>query len=120
MLKQYSLKIISENNSIVLTTTSLAINPVRSDIEVSQEPKPSGLNIGAIPLPIDANKLSLISTIPVKLKLDKNQTTTEIDKIIVPAFFKKPLPLSQVCIARLFHSGSLYSGSSIIKAPHLF
>lgn len=29
-----------------------------------------------------------MSTIPEKLKLESNQTITEIEKIIVPAFFK--------------------------------
>ena len=105
---------------MVPTTTSLAISPVNRDTEFCHEANPSGINIGFINLPIVAKKLTFISTIPVLLKFDKNHTITEIEKIIVPAFFKKPLPFSQVCINKLLGSGNLYSGNSIIKGSSFF
>ena len=54
------------------------------------------------------------------LKLDNNQITTLIANIIVPAFFKKLLPLSKVWVKTDLNSGFLYSGNSIIKGSSSF
>lgn len=105
---------------MVLTTTSFAISPASRETEDCQFPNPKGLNIGVNAFPIYARKLLLISVNPEKLKFDNIQTNMDIDKIIVPAFFINPFPLSQVCNNKFLGSGSLYSGSSIIKVLHLF
>ena len=76
------------------TTDSLANSPVNNETEDCQFPKPRGLNIGAIKLPIEANILSFTSHNPWILKFDKNHNTMLIANISVPALVKKLLVFS--------------------------
>lgn len=71
-------------------TDSLATKPVRIATEAVQKPKPSGVNNGAIKLPILASiESSMLSTMlkppATKPKFERNQTTTHIAKMMVPA-----------------------------------
>ena len=79
---------------IEATTDSLANSPVNKETEDCQFPKPRGLNIGAIKVPIEANILSFTSHKPWILKFDKNHNTMLIANITVPALVKKLLVFS--------------------------
>ena len=79
---------------IEATTDSLANSPVNNETEDCQFPKPRGLNIGAIKVPIEANILSFTSHNPWILKFDKNHNTMLIANISVPALVKKLLVFS--------------------------
>ena len=89
------------------TTTSLATKPVKIAIPACHVEKPSGAKIGAIAEPIIPRTLSCdpYST-PNGTEL-KIQITIAEARIMVPAFFKKPLVFSQVCNNTPFRDGTL-------------
>ena len=75
------------------TTASLATRPESSDITFCQSPKPSGTNSGASSLPSAAKMESALSSTmrKSKEKLCKNQMSTLMAKITVPARVRKSL-----------------------------
>ncbi len=99
----------------VATIFSLAIQPVTTPTEARQSPKPRGTKIHRMAFPMEASRLSSISHMPLKLKLDKNQISTVEAKITVPAFTANPFTFSQPWIRTLLTVGIRYWGSSIIK-----
>ena len=82
----------------VETTLSLAVKPVISAVETRQSPKPSGLNRGAIKLPMAASRLlsAEAATFRRMSKVCRNQISTVATKIMVKAFCKKSRAFSQI------------------------
>src|SRR5690606_9443228 len=99
---------------------SFARIPVMSATEACHVPNPSGAKIGATSFPTEARKLASISLMPAALKFARNQSRTDMEKMMVPAFFRKDLPLSQVLFHTYFMEGSLYSGSSMMNGSSSF
>lgn len=75
----------------VLTTASFAVKPDISAVTARQSPKPSGLNIGAINLPIMASRLSALSSTTLSLVSNdcKNQIIIVAINITVNALCRK-------------------------------
>lgn len=75
----------------------MATRPEMVPTAASQWPQPSGAKIGAMTRPMAARMESPVSTIcSWKLKLDKNQITTEDRKMMVPALCTKALARSHM------------------------
>ena len=91
---------VSPPNSTVRveTTLSLAVKPVISAVETRQSPKPSGLKIGAIKLPMAASRLAsgAAATFNRVSNVCRNQISTVATKMIVKAFCKKSRAFSQI------------------------
>ena len=100
-----------------LTTASLATTPESKATLACHEPKPSGLNTGAITEPVLPSILTdgSLMKFSEKSKLCRNHSTTLMANIIVPAFSRKCDTLSQTWVATFLAEGSLYGGSSITK-----
>lgn len=80
----------------VLTTASLAVNPVISAVEIRQSLKPKGMNTGAIKRPISASILWALesTTLNRVSKVCKNQMAKVARKITVKARTTKSFALS--------------------------
>ena len=98
-----------------LTTASFATTPVSSATLACHDPKPSGLNMGAIAEPIAPSMLREGSDIKLrrKSKLCMNHRTTLMANIMVPAFSRKCSTRSQTWVNTLRALGMRYGGSSI-------
>ena len=103
----------------VETTTSFATKPVIVATVAAQWPKPRGAKIGAITFPTASRIEWLSSENSTNSKLVeifcKNQITTVVSKIIVPALITKAFTLSQTVRATFHGVGKWYSGNSITK-----
>lgn len=82
----------------VLTTASLAVNPVIKAVDTLQSEKPNGAKIGAIILPTNANRLFPLSSTTFNLvsKVCKNQMMIVATKIMVNALWMKSFALSHI------------------------
>ena len=91
----------------VLTTLSLAVNPVINDVDILQSPNPNGTNTGAIKLPISASILfdESVTTLNLISKVCKNHIITVATKITVNALVTKSFALSQISLATFFVPG---------------
>ena len=78
----------------VETTLSLAVKPVISAVKRASHKKPSGLNRGAIKLPMAASRLFVrrSSHVQAHVKVCRNQISTVATKIMVKAFCKSRGP----------------------------
>ena len=99
--------LVPHNTLIVLTTASFAVNPVISEVEILQSPKPSGVKIGATHLPSTANRLFALSVTTLSLvsKVCKNHMMIVATNIIVNALCKKSFALSHISCNTLFTDG---------------
>ena len=97
------------NTFSVLTTLSLAVNPVISAVDILQSSIPRGLNIGDIKLPISASRLSFESatTLSHVSKLCKNHIITAATNITVNAFVTKSFAFSPISCTTLLGLGIL-------------
>ena len=91
----------------VLTTASLADNPVIRLVAIRQSLNPNGLKIGAKNCPIKAKRLSLesVTTFKRKSNVCKNQMTKVAKKMTVNALIKKSLALSHIKCTTVFNEG---------------
>lgn len=97
--KVESADVFPPNNTVnVLTTLSLAVNPVIKAVDILQSPKPNGVNKGDIKPPSIANKLNLesLTTLSLVSNVCINQIIIVATKIIVKAFVMKSLALLQI------------------------
>jgi len=93
----------------VLTTLSLAVNPVISAVEILQSLNPSGAKTGAINPPISARRLSFesVTTLSLTSNVCKNHITIVARNIIVNAFVIKSFAFSHISCITLLGLGSL-------------
>ena len=82
----------------VLTTDSLAVNPVIKAVEARQSLKPRGVKSGAMIEPTEAKMLLALSLTMLsrQSKLWRNQMTMEAMKMMVNALCKKSFAFSHI------------------------
>ena len=90
------------------TTISLAISPVSRAPAACQVPKPRGVERGAMAVPISRSRLSDACSAMRKPgpKDWRNQSSTLMARISVPAFTRKPRTLSHTWSRMFFRVGS--------------
>lgn len=102
------------------TISSFASIPISVATEALAFPKPSGVNITEIPLPITPKMLASKAMFMSSVKLPPTNPTCEnvhipieASRMIVPAFFMYELPRSYIECIRFLKVGIWYGGSSI-------
>ena len=96
---------------MMVTRFSFATRPPTTPTVACHTPKPSGRKMNATAPPIAASRESLLSsTMPKPLsvtpKACRNQMTTALSSITVPARFMKLQPRSQVALNTLDAAGA--------------